>query len=319
MKKSGKLILMLILIVSLLLVSSCSRVPGGERPSETAALAKEVQSGTQGVELEFVRNTPPNTIYDQNELISLVEVRNRGNYDLQPQDCVLQITGFDPSIIRGDFNFVRSCTDGIGGALEGKKLYNVEGGFNQVEFRSTSVSLPEGVFEYSPQLNYLACYVYRTRANPLVCVDPLLYQVTAEQRTCTPNDVSMGGGQGGPVGISYVGVDMVGSKAIFEINVVNFGSGRVISRDADIRNCGQSSLSYTDLDKVYYNVEMNSGGKIDCKPRDGYVRLVNGNGKMVCSFNVNGGSAYETPLMIELDYGYVESYTKNINIIRTPE
>jgi hypothetical protein len=152
-----------------------------------------------------------------------------------------------------------------------------------------------------------------------VCVDPLFYQVTSQQKACTPTDISMGGGQGAPVGISYVGVDMVGDKAIFEINVVNQGGGRVLSPDTDIRSC-EGNLEYTDLDKVYVrNVQLSGGSKINCNPTDNYVRLTNNQGKIICTFDISGASAaFESPLVIELEYNYVDSITQPVKIIQTP-
>lgn len=319
-------ILTILLITSLFLISSCKRgnVPGGEKPLDTAAALKAVQTGTEGVRAEFITNYPPSILYDQNELIAIVDLKNRGNYDLEPYDCFVQVTGFDPNIITGGFNIPRSCAENLE-VLEGKNIYNIEGDFNQIEFRSPRVTLPPGVFEYSPNLNLVTCYHYHTLANPLVCVDPLFYQITSEQKSCLPQNVGMGGGQGAPVGISYVGVDMVGggssgaSKAVFEINVVNQGGGRVLSPYSDLRNCGGASLDYTDLDKVAYSVQLSGGSLIDCKPRDGFVRLNNNNGKIVCSFNIHGTSSFETPLMIDLDYNYIYNLQKKIRIVKTPE
>lgn len=317
MKKS--LLVMFILSVSLLLLTGCgSSVPAGEQPLETEAALQLVQTGTEGVVAEPLANYPPNLLYDQNELIAIVEVHNRGNYDVDQQNCFVQITGFDDNILGSGLGEPRSCAENYG-VLEGKNVYNTEGTRNQIEFKSPNVILPQKVFEYNPTLNFVTCYNYHTIANPEVCVDPLFYQVTSEQKTCIPTNVGMGGGQGAPVGVSYVGVDMVGSKAIFEINVVNHGAGRVLSPYSDIRSCGQASLEYTDLDKVYYTVDMLGGSLIDCKPRDGFVRLNNGNGKIVCSFNIHGTSSFTTPLLIDLDYNYVNSFTKPIKIIKTPE
>ncbi len=316
MKKSVSLVVPFLLIL-VLLIASCSRVPAGEKPRDTAAILRQVQTGTQGVEISVLPNYPPAQVYDQNELIALVEVKNRGNHNLEAQDCFIQISGFDPNIILGGFNQPRSCAENIG-TLEGKNVYNVEGGANQLEFKSSTITLPPGVFEYKPTLSIVACYNYQTVANPSVCLDPLLYQVTAEQKTCLPRDVVMGGGQGAPVGVSLVGVDMVGRKAIFEINVRNFGSGRALSPYSDIRSCGQASLEYTDLDKVAFDVQMTGGSLLDCKPRDGLVRLTNGMGKLVCQFDIPGASAFETPLTVNLNYNYIQSFQKQIQIVKTP-
>ncbi len=313
------MLFVVILISVVLTLSSCKGQPAaGEKPLDTAAALKIVQSGTQGVEIRTMPNYPPATLYDQNSLIALVEVRNRGNHNLEAQDCFIQVTGFDPNIISGGFNQPRSCAENMA-TLEGKNVYNTEGSFNQIEFQSSNIQLPAGVFEYNPTLNFLTCYNYQTIANPMICVDPLFYQVTAEQKSCIPNDVSTGGGQGAPVGISYVGVDMVGSKAVFEINVINNGKGTVLSPYTDIRSCSQNTLAYTDIDKVAYVVELSGGSLIECNPSDGLVRLSNNQGKIVCSFDIPGTSAYETPLLVTLDYGYIQSQQQRIKIIQTPQ
>jgi hypothetical protein len=322
MKKGvNKVLILACLSLMLIFLVSCGgRIQAGEEPRDTAAVLQAVQTGTQGVELEILQNAPPPLIYDQNELIALVEVHNRGNDDLTIQDCFVQITGFDPNIIKGWPINGLSCAANLGGDLEGKNVYNTQGGINQLEFKSSNIGLPAGVFEYNPTLNFVTCYKYQTIANPSVCVDPLFYQVTHEQKSCTPQNVAMGGGQGAPVGVSYVGVDMVGNRAIFEINVMNFGTGQVLSPNADIRNCGHSSLDYDDLDKVRYTAQLSGGSSsMDCKPRDSFVRLNNGQGKIVCSATIPGTSAYETPLMIDFDYGYVQSVQKPIKIVKTPE
>ncbi len=305
-----------LVLFSILLVS-CSRINAGDTPESTEAALNMVKTGTRGVEVSLVPNYPPPMIYDQNQLVAIVEVKNKGNYNLGPQDCFVQMTGFDANIIRG-IQQVHSCSENLG-SLEGKSVYNVEGGFNQIEFASSDVSLPEGVFDYNPKLNFISCYNYHTIASPMVCVDPILYQVTAEQKACNPTDVGMSGGQGAPVGVSNVNVEMVGSRAIFEINIANFDSGRVLSPNADIKNCGQIALEYTDLDKVEYAVDLSGGSIIDCKPLDGIVRMNNGRGKIVCSFDIAGGSAFETPLLINLDYAYIQSFAKPVKIIKTPQ
>lgn len=306
------------MILLIFVLVSCNIVPQGDTPDSSAVALKAVQTGTDGVSVSFITNYPPATVYDQNELVAMIELQNKGNHDLSPTDCFVQITGFDPNIIRGGLSTVKTCAEGIG-TLEGKNVYNTDGGRNQLEFSSSSIQLPQGVFEYNPKLNVVTCYHYQTKASPSVCVDPLFFQVSAEQKTCKPVNVGLSGGQGAPVGVSNVGVNMVGRRAIFEITVQKYGTGRVLSPSTDIRNCGQASLKYEDLDKVGFNVQLSGGNLIDCKPTDRTVRLNNNQGKIVCSFNIAGASAYETPLIIQLDYGYVQSFSRNVKIVKTPQ
>ena len=311
------MILSVALLVLILFITSCSK-GAGPAPSDTAAALKQVQSGSQGVEVNLLANFPPPTLYDQDQLEMIVEVNNKGNHDIDASSCFIQITGFDQNIIRGGLNIPRSCAERVG-RLPGKNIYNLAGESNQLEFRSSSIFLPEGVFEYNPTLNIQSCYNYHTRASPQVCVDPALYQITSEQKVCTPSSVGLGGGQGAPVGISTVGVNMVGTRVIFEINVQNFGSGKVSSPYSDLQSCGQPSSDITERDRVAYAVQFSGGSLINCNPAGGIIRLNNGNGKIVCSFNVVGTGAFQSPLLIDLDYNYMQSFQKAIKIVKTPQ
>ncbi len=305
----------LLVLILLLLVSCGGRVAGGDKPLDTATALKAVQSGTQGIIIRPVQNYPPALIYDTNELTVMLDIDNKGNFPLLPQDCFVQVTGFDPNIIRGPNT--QSCAAGSDLPLEGKTVYNTNGGTNQLLFQFPDVTLPPGVFEYNPTLNFVSCYHYHTTANPVVCLDPLFYQVTPQQKNCIPKTVSLGGGQGAPVGITYVNVEMIGGKAVFELNIQNYATpGRALSRDSDLLGCGFSSIQHTDLDKIYYTVSM-VGKPIDCKPY-GSVRLVNNNAKIICTAPVDGSVAYETPLLIDLDYNYIQSQQKSVKIVRTP-
>ena len=109
MKKS--VVGLAVFVTIALFLISCGKVAGGERPLDTAAAARIVQTGTQGVEISLIPNYPPPTMYDRNELVAMVDVKNRGNFNLEPQDCFVQILGFDPNIILGAFNLPRSCAE----------------------------------------------------------------------------------------------------------------------------------------------------------------------------------------------------------------
>jgi len=54
-----------------------------------------------------------------------------------------------------------------------------------------------------------------------------------------------------------------------------------------------------------------------CSPEK--LRLVNGQGKVYCSFHVSGEHARTTPLKIKLWYNYLDSISTNVEIINTPE
>lgn len=306
--------IVVIVVLSLfLMVTSCGTQGPGDNTRDTAAALQAAQSGTQGVKASFVSGYPPNKIYDINDFLALIELENKGNYDLFGGDCFVKLTGFDPNIVRG-IDYVQTC-----GELTGKNVYNLDGGFNQIEYQSTNIALPFGAIEYSPQLNLAICYEYQTRASPSICVDSDMYNLAPDQKACRVHDASLGGGQGAPVSVSYVGVDMAENVAVFEITVRNVGGGKVLSPYTPLSSCGEAFFDYNDQNKVAYTVQMTGGSLISCSPRDGIIRLNDaGTGKIVCKFRVNGASAFETPLSITLDYNYLDSIKRGVQIIQTP-
>jgi hypothetical protein len=312
-----KKVLLVLLVLAVVFISSCSYKPeAGETPVETATAVRQASIGTQGVEMNFLTDYPPAYLYDTTEFVAIAEVWNKGNYDLGPGECFVELTGYDKNIIRG-VQDRQTCTI-TGTELEGKKAFNLEGSSDQLEFKSSNIILPPKVNEYNPNLNLVACYKYQTTASPMVCVENSLLQVTSEQKSCLVTDATgIGGGQAGPVGVSYVDVEMAGDRAIFSITVRNFDTGRVLSPQSSIGNC-PNTLERDEFDKVGYSVDLSGGSLIDCKPRDRLVRLNNGNGKIICSFNIGNTPAYETPLIINLDYNYMKSVKKQVKIIKTP-
>ncbi len=301
--------LALAFILTLALTACAAQQP--KDAQQVSAVTRFVRSGTQGIDLQFTQNLPPLQIYDSGDLVTLIEIRNLGSFDLGGNRCFLQLGGFDPSIIRS-LNARQLCGD-----LPGKSVFSIEGSSGIVEFSSSSISLPRDVDRYKPTLVATACYQYKTVASPQVCVDPRFFELTAEQKACEVRDAGVAGGQGAPVAVTFVNVDMVGSRAVFEIDIANVGTGRVVSPRASLSNC-PVGLKYNEFDEVRYRVELSGSRLIQCTPRDFVARLTNNRGKIVCTFDVGNTQAYETPLRIELDYNYMQSIRRPVEIIRTP-
>jgi len=124
----------------------------------------------------------------------------------------------------------------------------------------------------------------------------------------------MGSGQGGPVSVSAVRVNTIGDKAHFKIEVNNAGKGKVIR----IHEC-PFDLEYDDLNKAKYYVTLSGKRPEKCSPSN-EVRLINGKATIFCTFVIPSENkfAYQTPLEIKLDYGYMESISKKVEIIKVP-
>jgi hypothetical protein len=304
-----KRLLLWFLLLTFLAASCTTSQP--QSSQDVSAVTRFVRSGTLGLDVQFQQNLPPPQIYDATDLITLLNIKNLGSQDLTGNQCFIQLGGFDPSIIRG-INSRQLC-----GEITGKDVYNLEGGTGVVEFSSNSIRLPRDVDLYNPTLVATACYQYKTVASPQVCVDPNFFELTSDQKACEVRDFGLGGGQGAPVAVTFVNVDMVGSRAVFNVDIANVGGGRVISPRASLSQC-PVGLRYNQFDEVRYTVELQGARLVHCTPKDFISRLTNGRGKIVCTFDIGNTQAYETPLRIELNYNYMQSIRKSVEIIRTP-
>ncbi|MBW3023272.1 hypothetical protein KY308_04160 [Candidatus Woesearchaeota archaeon] len=307
-----KRILLVSLLVAVFLVG-CT-LPGRTTDQTDSGVA---HSGTQGIEVNFLTNYPPSIIYspgsgDTGNSIVL-EIKNKGAFTTGAN---FYLSGYDKNIVN-----IGSDTQVLG-TIEGKTPTNTEGGYTQMQFPSYgtfSVNLPQGSDLYPFTLQATACYDYKTQASLPVCIDPDPYGLI-KQKACTPHGAATGGGQGGPVAITSVVQESLPGKVVFKLKVGNMGGGQVIEKGRS-NVCTTSTLRYDMLDKLDYTIRLGGTGAtsatgIGCKPVSP-IRLVNGQGTINCEFNLGVSKlAYTTTLDVELNYGYMKSVQKAIQIKR---
>jgi hypothetical protein len=330
MKKRDVFLIITAIILISLAYGCKPRTPSVE-PEKGAP--EEIYKGYTGLEMSFMKNLPPDKLYDTVPLDIILELKNTGVYDLTGR-CELYLHGYDENIITGLLK-TESC-----GELEPKTQYNPEGGRDTQQFYTTNIYLPQEIDSLPQTFVVTACYRYQTIANPVVCIDPHLFEPFPIERACQVKDVTLSGGQGAPVSVDKVEVEMMKGKVLFRISISNrgaattkttvFGSrkveqtgrrGTVLSTYTSVIDDCPFHLDYNDFNIVDYWVDMTGGSLLKCSPEidgDYKIRLVDGKGTIYCYFNIYGESAYTTPLNIQLDYNYMESISKQVEIIKTP-
>lgn len=305
------------LVMALLFITSCGYIGGNSRENAN----ENYRSGSQGLVINFMPNMPPSRVYDNEKLTVAVEVRNRGATDIQSSSSRLYLAGFDNSLISG----VSTAGNNIG-TLEGKSMYNSEGGYTNVIFDGYIGSIgSRNIDEYNPTLQVTACYRYETIADPMVCIDMDPFSPTNQEKICNANTVqNLGGSQGAPVAVSSVQTEPSKGKMRFKIYVSNVGGGLVFKDGYNYLNrCNPynaQGLEFNDIDMVRVEEVKVAGTSIlpSCKPlENGYLRL-KGAGYIICEYSGATGPAYTTPLTIKVSYGYRNSITKPIQIVKNP-
>ncbi len=193
------------------------------------------------------------------------------------------------------------------------------GGLEYIEFNGHVVDWPEGTDEIEQRLLLTNCYMYTTFAAPTVCIDPQPY--STNRKVCTPDVATWGNGQGAPVAITRVTQENTPRHAIFHISVENRGRGTVYD-PGSLEKCSPyypGGSKSSDLNLVWIGEARIDDYKLTCTPRNVLRLDESGRGQFTCTYPIEYSqlnSAYQTPLVVELWYGYSESVERRIPIKR---
>ncbi len=183
------------------------------------------------------------------------------------------------------------------------------GGEEYFTFHGTFKELPEDFEEITQQILVTNCYLYTTYAAPVVCVDA--EPRTSKSKACTPKPYFSKKGQGGPVAVTSVTQRNTGDSLLFRIEVENVGSGTVYN-PLHIQACNPRyplPVSEQDLNTVVIGRVYLGNTRLLCEPNNYQVRLYNGRGVFNCVYPLSfiSSTGYESPLVIELWYGYSQT------------
>src|SRR3989344_3372003 len=315
--KIKKIIIILFLLV--FIVGCGSR---GTKPN----LEDDVYRGTEALELLFLKDVPPVQTFAQtgDSFEVALEMKNQGTFPLSGK---LYLSGFDPNIIRFSqldidqgFNYP-SPNCGFTEILPRSKL-NPPGGTCIEELRG-QLNLDSITDSYTTNIFAQSVYRYITDANIVLCIDPDVYGITASQKACVMTPYSSGGGQGAPVGVTKIEPTAIGGgKILYRIYISNLGDGEVVDYSK-----APYELKPSDIGHVRYRIgspSTASGISISVGGNSGSGTVIIGNsvkditGKAVITQVVDySGNAYafQTPLQITLEYGYMESTQQRVEIV----
>jgi hypothetical protein len=306
-----------ILLIGSIVLGGCNYL--SSNPTKREELNEDYRVGVKGLVISFPSNYPPAQLYDDEPFNVIVEVHNQGAKNIKAgSNSKIYLSGFDDGIIHGIENNGK-----IVGDLEGKSLYNLEGDKTSVEFKGTISSLSaRGMSRYDFNLMATACFAYNTIYEGSVCIDSDPFSRTSRNKPCTPVNPSAGS-QGAPIAVSNIVLEAQPKKTRFKIYVENVGEGTVFRPGYEyLEKCSPANsqgLEYGDTDYVLVKSVKVSDLDITgtCKPlRNSLMKLDDGRGYIICEMPT-AGPAYTAPLRIDLEYGYRDSISKNIEIIST--
>jgi hypothetical protein len=197
--------------------------------------------------------------------------------------------------------------------------YDYPGGEQDyISYHGHIVNWPQGADEVPQHFLATSCYMYTTFASPVVCIDPAPY--STNRKVCSPFMASWSSGQGAPVAVTSVQQENTPRTSVFHVTIKNVGAGTVFDPGA-LEKCSPyypGGAKSADQNVVWLG-EVRIGNTVitdRCTPQ-GLVRLQNGQGSFSCVYPIEYAelnSAYETPLIIELWYGYSKTIEKAITV-----
>jgi len=195
-------------------------------------------------------------------------------------------------------------------------------------FNGKIIDWPPGLDETQQNFLLTSCYLYTTYADPIICVDPDPYSDV--RKVCAPRTRTWGGGNGAPVAITSIEQENTPRKIVFRINVANVGRGEVWDM-GQLEKCSpyypgrvtpdlKNVVWLGDVRVGSYGLEGRGGrGGIICSPNPIRLDPNTGRGTTTCTYPLEYSdlkSAYQTPLVVELWYGYSQTEQRNVQIKR---
>jgi hypothetical protein len=312
-----KAIFLIAALVALAFIISGCRIfgPTDKTPGEPLTpYEAEIHKGLGGLEMAFVKGQPPSTVWEKENFPITLRIQNRGAFDIQ--DGRLAITG--------NLYFVPQENTELSLAfdLDGKSLFNPEGGFSFEEYQATAGEVDA---DKTDSFFIVACYPYETFASATICINPRVIEIedSAPPRECIVGPISIIGGQGAPVAVTgideeimHLGEDMI--RLSLKISVSNAGKGKVVKTSSYDKDCEKMALSMDEVgvievkDIQFSSYRLGSDEySIKCqnlKSDRTFTLDASGKFTLECYADMNlayiGASAFTTPLTIELSYGY---------------
>jgi hypothetical protein len=302
----------LCLIFVILFFSGCS-VSLPENTSSKEFDTPDYKKGHNGLELSL--NKEIDEIFVGDFVMLNLNVLNNGAYEINNGIIKLAM----------DDDYLEALGDSRESfSLQGKSVSAPDGEGKTFSFRLKAKDIESMSLEQDANIYFTGCYNYKTEKSIDVCIDADIYQVQ-EKKSCEPEKINLGGGQGAPIEISSVETKMIYDDEqeiiipTFIIEIKNKGDGTIFREGREEAYCSPTGIDQNDLNVVDVQAKLNHKNgmyPLVCVP-EGDVKLIDGERTVVCKdfegFSLEDGT-FQTPLNIKLEYGYTTILSNTLKI-----
>ena len=311
-------------IVMLLFLTGC--IIGGTSQPEPV----EVYIGTEGLEMDFMEQSPPSEVFLGEIFPVTVDMQNKGAYDIKGGVLVVSVE---------EYLYIRSqdYQDGFENFdLTGRSIYDPIGGVDRKTIQIEAARLDPQSETITTNIAVTACYPYKTDASATVCIDPDIFGQRQEEKVCTTRTVGMGtityegqdlpSGQGAPIAITRIEQKMLPHEdesliiPSFMIYVKNMEDGLPVELGLYEKACTATGIGKDAWNVIGLNAYLSDRSvQLDCnigkEDKTGSVKLEHDEDFIRC--NLPSGipksrGTYTTPMMIDMLYGYTFTVSKQV-------
>ncbi|MCC7574691.1 hypothetical protein KO361_03815 [Candidatus Woesearchaeota archaeon] len=199
-KQTTKIIL---LVLTLITIQGCA----------TNHQIPDTYRGTQGIELSFMNNAPPNTVQENSFTNIMIEIWNKGAYNIPENELLLSLK-YDDIYFKEDLTdeylFTSQNPEGLlKNELAGKSQEWPAGERLLLPLTRLNVLQILGTRETpTTNIELVACYPYKTFLTQTICLDTDIYGVD-KNPICRNRETYIHSNQGAPIAITKIEVDIL--------------------------------------------------------------------------------------------------------------
>jgi len=270
------------------------------------------ESTEEGLVLSFPENFPDTFKENDKGIPISVKIENKGAFpqleEINEFYAYLWTGGYDPVILKISPTTLR---------LDGKDI--VSGQSYSANLKVDTYLLPPGMDYYIPNLGFTITYIYKTKLNQQICLDPGPRSDSSDDECRIKDPDIYTHFQGAPIAVKKIEEDVTMTDYLFKLFIENVGGGLVIPMEKINRN-PYDSYGWEELNKVLIKqIKIGNMSMTECRPDVGEdVQLVDDKGYVFCRLDKSKSDdlAIYAELYAEFDYGYHTSISKKINITK---
>ncbi len=302
-----KKLILLVLIISVIFIIGCAQ--------EDELVSGPFIGGTNGLEIEFVNNEPPDKVFDNNEedFDITIRVENVGEFDILSNKVISTLSGIDTL----DFG-IGSPNKVLNFGLEGKEEFNgkaVNGEEGDLIYSDAKYKFDLGA-DFETVVRADVCYEYKTAATTKACIRRKATERDTSDACSVNNENVQVENSGAPVQIEQVSTRTSGTNEVrLSFLVRNVASGIVYPPNTFSGSCGENDDKE---DRLNLEVRIPSGRyKIICNQLGGAfgeIKLIDNEKAITCRISTSSApeNPVEAPINIVASYFYRNAIQKTL-------